>query len=285
MMGKKHKGQLDNKRLWFSARCCLKLTYLKSLYIDCWHPFCLLVIGPCLCLRLYFRMRNKLCTSRVAMLAVEVWKCQWGPVPKDRENAEINVSRPAVWKDIHFWSHRDHVATDQNVHSLYAWYLKGFEQKWMNLNPLFLIHFRFSKTCPTLIFYWYLQCFFNVLISDVWKHSRGFRSAGKFLVLDLPMFQTSTNSPSKINDCTGPQTPNGRPKRSASALSRLVILQFLWGKKHESTKKSIKRYQHQYFKLHMFGYNMGTIVASKTIDVFKSTCCASLRAKKLFAQN
>ena len=36
-----------------------------------------------------------------ATLAVEVWKCQWGPVQKDRENHETNVSRPAVWKDMH----------------------------------------------------------------------------------------------------------------------------------------------------------------------------------------
>jgi len=47
------------------------------------------------------------------MLAVEVWKCQWGPVQKDRENDETNVSRPAVWKDMHFLSRRDHVGTNQ----------------------------------------------------------------------------------------------------------------------------------------------------------------------------
>jgi hypothetical protein len=43
----------------------------------------------------------------------DVWKCQWGPVQKDRENDETNVSRPAVWKDMHFLSRRDHVGTNQ----------------------------------------------------------------------------------------------------------------------------------------------------------------------------
>ena len=83
---------------------------------------------------------------------------------------------------MHFWSRWDHVATDQNFHSRYMWYLQGFEPKWMNLNPFFWSILGFhSKTCPTLILYGYLQCFFNVLISDVWKRSRGFRSAGMFI--------------------------------------------------------------------------------------------------------
>ena len=52
-------------------------------------------------------------TQKDMHLAVEVWKCQRGPVQKDRENDETNVSRPAVWKDMHFLSRRDHVGTNQ----------------------------------------------------------------------------------------------------------------------------------------------------------------------------
>ena len=32
---------------------------------------------------------------------------------KDRENDETNVSRPAVWKDMHVFSRRDHVGANQ----------------------------------------------------------------------------------------------------------------------------------------------------------------------------
>ena len=120
-------------------------------------------------------------TKMSALLAVEVWKCQARPVQKDRQNVRISVIQPAVWKGMNASSRRNHVATNPNFLSRYTWYLEGFEQKWMNSNPLFLIHFWFSKTCPTVIFYWYLQCFFNVIISDLWKRSRRSRSAGMFM--------------------------------------------------------------------------------------------------------
>ena len=82
-----------------------------------------------------------------------------------------------------FFLRRDHVGKNQISTLGKRGILQGFEQTWMNLNPLFLIHFRFSKTCPTVIFYGYLQCFFNVLISDVLKRSRGFRSGGMYMYI------------------------------------------------------------------------------------------------------
>ena len=124
------------------------------------------------------------CHAVVALLAMEAWKHEnasqilFKKNQKDRQNVEISLIRPAVWKGMNASSPRNHVATNPN---LYTWYLQVFEQKLMNLNPLCLIHFWFSKTFPTVIFYWYLQCFFNVIISHVWKRSRGFRSAGMYM--------------------------------------------------------------------------------------------------------
>ena len=117
-----------------------------------------------------------------ATLAVEVWKCQWGPVQKDGKSwnkcePTCGVKRHAL----HFLSRRDHVGTNQistlGKRGIYRILSKN-GRIWIHF---VLIRFSFSKTCPTVIFPGIYSVFFNVLISDVLKRSRGFRSGGMYV--------------------------------------------------------------------------------------------------------